>query len=44
MDKSQITYVAGNEEARVVRQASGFQQFLQHITGGFLSFMSYLDP
>ena len=44
MDKSQITYVAGNEEARVVRQESGFQQFLQHITGGFLSFMSYLDP
>lgn len=44
MDKSQITYVAGKEEARVVRQESGFQQFLQHITGGFLSFMSYLDP
>ena len=44
MDKSQITYVAGGEEARVVRQASGFQRFMQHITGGFLSFMAYLDP
>lgn len=44
MDKSQITYVAGGEEARVVRQTSGFQRFMQHITGGFLSFMAYLDP
>lgn len=44
MDKSQITYVAGGEEARVVRQASGFQRFMQHVTGGFLSFMAYLDP
>lgn len=44
MDKSQITYVAGDEPSRVVRKATGFQQILENITGGFLSFMEYLDP
>lgn len=44
LDRSQITYVDGNDENSIVRYKTGLGQLATDVSQGILSFMEYIAP